>query len=198
MSSQVSTLVSEVATRQRITSKQAETVAALVEAALAELRAGGYERLTVRNVAKRAGVAPATAYNYFSSKDHLVTEVFARRLQRLPEPAPDGHLTPAARVAAALEELAGHLAAEPALAQACTAAMLGADPEVQRLRERIGALMHRRVATAAGDDVDPGAIAAIDLIVSGALVHAGMGHVGYDDLGSILADATARVLGGDA
>ena len=29
---------------------------------------------------RRAGVAPATAYTYFSSKSHLVAEVFWRRL----------------------------------------------------------------------------------------------------------------------
>jgi AcrR family transcriptional regulator len=198
MSSQVSVPMSEAAPRQWISPKQAETVQSLVEAALDELRAGGYEGLTVRNVARRAGVAPATAYNYFSSKDHLVAEVFSRRLQGLAEPASDDRWTPAERVAAALDEFARHVSAEPALAQACTVAMLGTDPEVRRLREQIGAQMHHRVATAAGDTVDPGAVAAIDLIVAGALVNAGMGHMGYDDLGSVLADATARVLAGGA
>lgn len=198
MSSQVSAAASETATRQWISPKQAETVQALVAAALEELRVAGYDGLTVRNVAKRAGVAPATAYNYFSSKDHLVTEVFSRRLQDLPDPAPDERSSPAERVAAALDELGRFLAAEPALAQACTVAMLGADPDVRRLRERIGTQLHRRVATAAGDDAEPGAVDTVDLIVTGALVHAGMGHVGYDDLGSILATATARVLGGSA
>ena len=43
----------------------------LVDAAVEELHRTGYEGLSVRNVAKRAGVAPATAYTYFSSKDHL-------------------------------------------------------------------------------------------------------------------------------
>ena len=192
----MSSQVSETATRQWISPKQAETAQSLVAAALDELRAAGYEGLTVRNVAKRAGVAPATAYNYFSSKDHLVTEVFSRRLQGLPEPDQAPGSTPAQRVAVALDGLAHHVAAEPELAHACTVAMLGADPEVWRLRERIGTQLHRLVATAAGDAVDPGAVAAIDLLVTGALVHAGMGHVAYDELGAILADATRRLLDG--
>lgn len=194
MSSQVSTK----ATRQRISPRQAETVESLVAAALDELRASAYEGLTVRNVAKRAGVAPATAYNYFSSKDHLVTEVFSRRLEGLAELDHDPSTTPVERVAATLDGLAHHVAAEPELAHACTVAMLGADPEVWRLRERIGTQLHRLVAHAVGDGVDPALVSTIDLLVTGALVHAGMGHVAYDDLGSILADGTRRLLDGGA
>ncbi len=40
------------------------------------LRETSYADLTVRAVAKRANVAPATAYTYFSSKNHLVAEVY--------------------------------------------------------------------------------------------------------------------------
>ena len=196
MSSQVSDPLSVAATRQRMTPRQAETVASLVDAALEELRAVGYEGLTVRNVAKRAGVAPATAYTYFSSKDHLVTEVFSRRLDELPEPTVDRRRSTANRVAAALDEFARFMVVEPALAQACTVAMLGSDPDVARLRARIGMQMHRRVVAAADGDADEGAIAAIDLLVIGALVQAGMGHERYEDLGAMLADATARVLNG--
>ena len=54
-----------------------------------ELRAR-LRRLTVRNVARRAGVAPATAYTYFASKDHLVAEVFWRRLRGPPTAPPTG------------------------------------------------------------------------------------------------------------
>lgn len=186
----------ETATRQWISPKQAETVQLLLDAALTELRSSGYEGLTVRNVAKRAGVAPATAYNYFSSKDHLVTEVFRRRLEQLPEPTTDQRRTVANRVVASLEEFARFVGSEPALSQACAVAMLGSDIEVQRLRRRIGAEMHRRIAVAAGDGADEGDLAAIDLVVIGALVNAGMGHVDYDDLGPMLADATSRVLRG--
>src|SRR5690606_25562569 len=72
-------------TRRRLSPRQAATVQKLVVAAVEELREVGYDALTVRNVARRAGVAPATAYNYFTSREHLVTEVFWRRLDALPE-----------------------------------------------------------------------------------------------------------------
>ena len=51
-----------------------------------EVEEVGYAGLTVRIVARRAGVAPATAYTYFSSKDHLLAEVLWRRMQALPPP----------------------------------------------------------------------------------------------------------------
>lgn len=72
-------------TRRRLSDRQADTVRRLTDAAVAELRDGGYDTLTVRNVARRAGVAPATAYTYFTSKNHLIIEVFWRRLSALPD-----------------------------------------------------------------------------------------------------------------
>jgi len=59
-------------------------VATLVQAAEDETEEVGYAGLTVRGVARRAGVAPATAYTYFSSKDHLLAEVLWRRTEALP------------------------------------------------------------------------------------------------------------------
>ena len=76
----MSSPVSQESTRRRLTAQQAETVARLTDAAVDVLNADGFDGLTVRVVAKRAGVAPATAYTYFSSKSHLVAEVFWRRL----------------------------------------------------------------------------------------------------------------------
>src|SRR5690606_37273408 len=73
-----STGVQEMATapRKHLSDRQARTVAKLVDAAAEEVVAIGFANLTVRNVAKRAGVAPATAYTYFASKEHLVSEVY--------------------------------------------------------------------------------------------------------------------------
>src|SRR5437660_115197 len=123
-------------TRRQFSERQAGIVRRLVDAAVQELRLVGYDGLTVRNVARRAGVAPATAYTYFGSKNHLITEVFWRRLQALPPVPPDGGA--ADRVVAVLRELALLVSDEPALAAACTTAMLGGDPEVRHLRNLIG------------------------------------------------------------
>lgn len=184
------------ATRRQLSARQAKTVQRLTEAAVEELRAVGYDELTVRSVAKRAGVAPATAYTYFTSKDHLVTEVFWRRLQGLPETRLDRRRGPLPRVAATLADFALLVADEPELAAACSAAMLANEPDVKLLRDRIGAEMRRRVELALDDDADPHVLQALDLVITGALIHAGMGHVSYEDLPDRLSDAARLVLGG--
>ncbi len=48
------------------------------------LRESSYADLTVRAVAARAKVAPATAYTYFSSKNHLIAEVYLDLVRQVP------------------------------------------------------------------------------------------------------------------
>ena len=182
------------ATRRRLSARQADTVERLTAAAVDELREHSYEGLTVRNVAARAGVAPATAYTYFSSKDHLVAEVYWRRVRSLPADAPDPERTPAQRVAATLSELALLVADEPELSAATTVALLSPEPDVKVLRDRIGATWHNRIVTALGDDAHGDIVTVLDLAVSGALLQTGMGHLAYADLPGLLADVATTVL----
>jgi len=183
----VSTVTAQ--SRRRLAGRQGETVQRLVDAALTELAAAGYDGLSVRSVARRAGVAPATAYAYFASKDHLVAEVFSRRLQELPPVDADRRRSPTARVAAALDGIGRLVASEPELAAAATVAVLARDPDVEPLRDRIGALVQQRLVDALGDDARPERIAALMLAFAGAALQAGMGYFGYDEL----ADRVARV-----
>lgn len=190
MSSQAYSRAPLEATRRRLSTRQAETVERLTSAAATEVRATSYDGLTVRGVARRAGVAAATAYTYFTSKDHLLTEVYWRRLQALADHAGGGlHQT--------LSSLALLVADEPELAAACTTALLSHDPEVVLLRQRIGAEMRRRVAEALGDDASPGVVDGVELLLTGALVQAGMGHVAYADLPARLSDAAGLLLGAE-
>ena len=85
------------APRRHLTERQVELVQRLVEAAAEEVEEHGYGPITVRSIAKRAGVATATAYTYFSSKDHLLSEVLWRRLQALPPALVDAEV-PAVRI----------------------------------------------------------------------------------------------------
>jgi len=179
--------------RRDLSGRSAAVTQRLVEAAVEEIRAHGYEGLTVRKVAARAGVAPATAYTYFSSKDHLVAEVFWRRLEELGEPLIDLWLLPAGRVRAALDDVGLLVAHEPRLAAACTAALLSADPDVARLRRRIGEALHRRLLHAA-PDADPAAIGTLDLVLQGALLQAGVGHLEYTAVAERVAVAAELVL----
>jgi AcrR family transcriptional regulator len=182
--------------RRDLGSRQADRVDALVAATIDELRANGYDGLTVRNVAKRAGVAAATAYTYFGSKDHLVAEVFWRRLQALPTPRADGRRSAASRVAGALRDLALSIAAEPELAAASTTAVLATDPDVERLRNRIGAAFNDRLAQALGADADPAVLRALNLALAGALLQAGMGYFSYTELADRMDEVVGVVLGG--
>lgn len=195
MSSSGSTLTTDGRSPRRLSDRQADTVNRLVAAAVEELRAVEFSGLTVRNVAARAGVAPATAYTYFGSKEHLVSEVFWRRLRELEFSRVDQRMTAANRVAAALRDVAMLVADEPQLSAACTTAMLVNEPEVKRLRDRIGANIHQRLEVALADDHDPVVVSALELAYSGAMVQTGTGHLSYDDLGDRLAETAELLLG---
>ena len=188
------TLVTE-PTRRLLTARQADTVRRLTEAGVSEVRESGYQSLSIRDVAKRAGVAAATAYTYFGSKDHLLTEIFWRRLSALP-PLPSGAATKAAarqRVIGVLRELALLVSAEPELAAGCTAAMFGSEPDVRQLRLQIGVKIHQRIEAAAG----PGSPQAkvLELAYFGAMVEAGLGYTTYEHMAGRLAEAAELIMG---
>ena len=180
-------------TRRQLTQRQAGTVRKLTAAAVAETRAVGYAGLTVRNVAARAGVAAATAYMYFSSKEHLLAEVYWRELRALP-PVPDDGGDPVARVTGVLRDIALLLASEPELAAACTVAILGTSPDARYLAGRIGLAIRERLVTALGPGHDPRVLAALEYTYSGAMVHAGMGFTSYGQVADRLADAARLIM----
>ncbi|QKG25990.1 TetR/AcrR family transcriptional regulator [Actinomadura verrucosospora] len=184
--------VSTEPTRRRLTPRQADTVRRLTDAAVEEVRDTGYEGLTVRNVARRAGVAPATAYTYFASKNHMITEVFWRRLSALAPLEPGGDA--AGRVERVLREIALLVSDEPELAAACTTAMLGTDPDVRELRARIGVAIRTRLRDALGGHGDPAVLGALELAYSGALLHAGMGYTSYARMADRLAEMARLIL----
>jgi AcrR family transcriptional regulator len=171
-----------------------ERIGALVAAALDELLEHGYDGLTVRNAARRAGLAPATAYTYFGSKDHLVAEVFWRRLQGLRAPSPPAG-SPYERLTAALDDLVEIVAGDPVLLAASTAAVLADDPDVARLRVRIGVRIAEHLAAPLGPDADPAVTRTLDLAVSGALFQAGMGYLPYEGLAARLHEVARLLVG---
>ena len=170
---------SAVTTRQHLSVRQQATVRALLDAAEILLRGGGYDSLTLRLVAAEAGVTHTTAYNYFSSKAHLVAQIFRRRLRGIPHPTHDPAATLTQRVDAALSEPGLALRDEPELAQAALAALLTQDPDVQRLRDEIGADLAERLGTTFGDEVAAPVAETILLTFSGAMLQAGMGYFDF-------------------
>ncbi|HEY7948283.1 MAG TPA: TetR/AcrR family transcriptional regulator, partial [Acidimicrobiales bacterium] len=184
-------------TRRRMTAKQAAAVQRLVDAAADEARDNGYDGMTVRSASRRAGVAPATAYTYFASKDHLLAEVLWRRFHALPPavcPAGAGVLE---RLTRALTDLGLFMADDPQLAAACTTALLGSGPDVRALRVRFGGELHARLAAALGDDADPTVALSLDLAYSGAMLWAGMGHLPYASVPDALVEVAQALVGND-
>lgn len=162
-----------------------------------ELRAVGHEGLTVRTVAARAGVSPATAYTYFSSRDHLLAELFHRRLVIEPGPAPTGR-TAVERLQGVTRHLAEQLAAAPELAAAATQSLLGTDPEVARLRVVVGTELVERFRRAIGEPADPRVVETLVFAFCGAMLQAGMGLLTYSELGDRMDDVVAVVMAGHA
>lgn len=154
--------------------------------------------MTIRNVAQRAGVAPATAYNYFSSREHLVTELFWRRLISTPGASVDRRRSTLSRVGDTLRAITTVVADEPELSAACTQAMLSSDSEVALLRARIGAEMHRRVVAALGEDARPAVVRSLEIAISGAMLQTGMGYLTYDNLSDRLTETAALLIRPDA
>ena len=197
--------------RRQLTARQADTVRRLTEAGIEEVRQSGYESLSIRDVARRAGVAPATAYTYFGSKDHLLTEIFWRRLNALPPAGARGEgagtgeggapgqgtgtggiASRSAAVTAVLRQLALLVSEEPELAAGCTAAMFGSEPDVRQLRLYIGRQIHQRIEAAAGPGSPQGRL--LELAYYGAMVEAGLGYTTYEQMADRLAEAAELIM----
>jgi AcrR family transcriptional regulator len=179
--------------RQFVEGRRADTVRRLLDATVEELEVRGFGSMTVRSVAERAEVSRATAYSYFSSKEHLVTAVFWKRIQALPPSGEDRTGKPGEDVAQVVDTIARMLAAEPALVRACTTALLADQQEVKRLRDEIGREVYRRLTDAVGD-ADPSALEAVMTAFVGSLVLAGSGYLPMEKMASHLAGITDRVL----
>ncbi len=177
--------------------RQEETFRKVLRAGVEMLRESSYADLTVRAVAARAKVAPATAYTYFSSKNHLIAEVYLDLMRQVPY-FTDVNDGTAARVEKALRAMTLMVADEPEVAAACTTALLsGNDPAVTTVRDRIGAEIHRRIRSAMGPEADPRTVSALEMTYFGALVHAGSGYVSYREIADRLTYVVGLILGED-
>jgi AcrR family transcriptional regulator len=192
MSSQMSTLP-----RQSLNARQAETVEKLFTEASALLDEVGHDQLTIRMVAQRAGVSPATAYTYFASKDHLFAELFWRLVDADEDTDLSGE-TAVARLQQLVRHLADLIASAPALAAAVNKSLLSGDPEVERLRRAIGTRWVSRFQEAIGPDTTVGGdvLMTLSFAVTGALLQAGMGMFTYERLGDHLEAAVAVIMRG--
>jgi len=190
VSSQVSTVP-----RHSLNARQAETDERQLAAAAEELESVGHEALTIRSVAQRAGVSPATAYTYVASKDHLFAELFWRLLADDEGPRLRGR-TPTARLQETTRHLATLIAGAPATAAAATKSLLGNDPQVERLRLRIGTRILDSFRAALGDDASPEVLQAVQFAFFGGVLQAGMGVFTHEELATRFDDVVAVIMAG--
>lgn len=177
--------------------RQEETFRKVLAAGMETMRENSYADLTVRMVAARAKVAPATAYTYFSSKNHLIAEIYLDLVRQVPY-FTDVNDPMHTRVDQALRHLALVVADEPEVGAACTAALMGggADPAVSAVRDRIGAEIHRRITSAIGPGAQTRTVSALQMAFFGALVQAGSGEFTYHEIADRLADVVSLILNG--
>jgi AcrR family transcriptional regulator len=139
-------------TRTRTKDQQARRTR-LIEAARELAGEGGYAAVTMHDVADRAGVARATVYRYFTSKDHLLTDVasvWARTVT--PDVAAMTYGgTPVERLGTLLERIVELAAAELRLTSAIVQAVTSDDPGVEESRMALFLLVRERLATAIGE-----------------------------------------------
>ncbi len=169
------TLTPSTRPRQSLSERQSLTVAALLDAGLTELHDVGYDKLTIRAVAQRAGVTHTTAYSFFSSKAHLVSELYWQQMQSLPTPEIACTESFVGRVRAAVEAPAAMLTVNPALARSIFVSILSDEPDVRRLRGAVARVLIERLRTALGPFDDPDLVDTLFMAYSGAMMFAGTG-----------------------
>ena len=179
--------------RRHLSERQAEVMERLVAAAADEAEERPYGEISVRSIAKRAGVAPATAYTYFSGKDHLLALVLWRAVESSPQLV-DLALSPPERVAELVRTM-GFAALGPGAVAAGTTALLTDGPDARRVRARLAEEIDRRLAAALGAEVSSAVRGILVLTYTGALISAGMGHLPFEAVPGLLAHATELVTG---
>nr|WP_202511811.1 TetR/AcrR family transcriptional regulator [Streptomyces sp. SID3343] len=123
---------------------------------------GGYAAVTMHDVADRAGVARATVYRYFTSKNHLLSEVSALWIGELSDELAKQELPadPAGRLAALLCRIVEVSAENRLLTEAVVQAATAPDPSAGQSHETFHQSIHRITGLAFGEEAEPAEAAA--------------------------------------
>jgi AcrR family transcriptional regulator len=125
-------------------------------AAAALARKGGYEAVTMSAISDKIGVARATLYRDFASKDHLLAEVMVDWTREIADDLaanPPSGATVADRVAATLERVIDRGAANPGLTEALLMAATSRDPASRGAFEVAGSPLDRYLDTVVGGEL---------------------------------------------
>jgi TetR/AcrR family transcriptional regulator, cholesterol catabolism regulator len=141
---------------RRLSPDQAARRTAARRAAATLARRGGYEAVTMAAVADKIGVARATVYRDFASKDHLLAEVMVDWTREIAEDLaanPPPGATIADRVAATLERVIDRGTQNPGLTEALLMAATSRDPASRGAFEPAGSPVDRYLETVVGDEL---------------------------------------------
>lgn len=175
--------------------RQVETVEKLFASARALLDEAAYDDISIRMVASGAGVSAATAYTYFSSKDHLFATLYWRHVADAGRPELSGDVVD--RLRQTVRHLADTVADGPMLSAAATKSLLASDPDVERVRRDVGQHWYTLFSEALGERAEPALLSTLTFTLSGALIEAGVGVIKYADLADELEAAVALIARGN-
>ena len=177
----------------RTEAKRVARRARILDAALAELAAGGYAGASMQAVAARAGLATGGLYRYFPSKADLFAEVFRRGSEReiaLMADATRADGRPAAeRVGAGVESFARRALAAPTRAYAFIAEPV--DPAVEETRLTFRRAIRDHLRGVLDEGVAGGELAPHDTETAAAAVVGALGE-------ALVGPLSPRGAGGDA
>jgi TetR/AcrR family transcriptional regulator, cholesterol catabolism regulator len=183
-----------------LSSRQAARRQAVVDAALRLLSEREYEQIAVREVAEQAGVALATLYHYFPSKEHLFSEAlvqWAGTLRSDVTRRPLGGTTPARRLEEALLRSARAFERHPRLARLVNQLEISSDPFARDVLARLDAITTEVYLGLLSDLPHDDAVRVVrvtDAVLDASLRAWSCGRVTMRDVRRSLSDAVSLVL----
>lgn len=163
---------------------------------------GGYDAVTMRTVAARAGVSPPTAYQYFASKDHLLVDVMVDLVSSTTtaiRARPSRGRDPVDRAVASLRRAVHRVEGEPDLYVAIMRAYISGTPEVVHARGAMESAMQSWIGDALGplelEDHDA-VVAVLESVIFAGMVGLVTGSRSPADVGDELERAVRTLLAG--
>lgn len=191
--------MTDAAPLRALTSRQAATRDGLRDAAVRLLGARPFDDVTMRDVAREAGVSAATAYTYYGSKEHVLADAYADFVEQLTDrlhARPPHGATAFDRVRSVIRRASRGVGDSPALASAFTRAMASSDPSVAMIRPRIEGAFCDWLDIAIGD-VEianrDAIVRTLELTLYAAMISRSNGQMTTDEMRVTLDDA-ARLL----
>jgi AcrR family transcriptional regulator len=140
--------------RRPLRADAAATRQHIIDAAAELARTESIEALTMRDIARAAGVSTATTYTYFASKEHVYAEAYVDVLRMLTDrlrARPPRGATAADRVASVIRRAVQGAANAGDVVQAMAIALASSDPAVAPLRPDVDGAFDEWMEVALGD-----------------------------------------------